>query len=146
MTALSRLPGMSDPKGTGASRRARALLWLYTVVVLAGLGALIAMQRRVISADLKPFAVLATIAGIVGSFVTFRRGATESRQELERQERQTMLLILSAELGKQDDPVLEKLSRQKGMAGEAASWILSERLRKREGAPSPERRPPPTEA
>ncbi len=125
-------PGAPPPKGTAASRRYRTLLWIYTSVGLSCASSLFAMQKGAVDPGLKPFAVLGTIACTIGTVVSFRAGQRESREERAREERSTMLLIMAAELGKQPDEALERVARQKGMAGEAAQGILAERRRKRE--------------
>lgn len=145
MSFLSSAVGEPEKPGSAAAGRYRLLLWTYAVVCLGSLAAWAMMQRGTLDPGLKPFAVLGTVLAGLGAFVSFRQGTLAAKEERAREERKTMLLILAAELGKQDDAALDRISRQRGMAGEAAAWILAERLRKRSGAPSPEReaRQPP---
>lgn len=131
-------PGAPAPKGTAASRRYRALLWLYLLAGLTCVAVAVAAQRRVVAKDLQPFAMIGAVAALLGAIVSFNRGRALSAEERAHQERTTMTLILAAELGRQDDAALERVARQSGMAGEAARGILAERRRKRGESAAPD--------
>ena len=115
---------------TDNAKSYRRAMWLVTVFAVVALALAVAGAREMIPVVLGIaggvlFAISILLAGLLG--LKMHRQALADREIAARR---SMIVMLAATLGKQDDSALERIKAQGGPAGEAAGLILEERRAK----------------
>jgi hypothetical protein len=105
-------------------------MWLVTACGVLALAVAIGGARGILPVALGVagavlFAVTIALAGVLG--LKMHRQALADREIAARR---SMIVMLAATLGKQDDAALERIKTQGGPAGEAAALILEGRQAK----------------
>jgi len=112
------------------ARLYRRSMWLVTGCGVLALAIAIAGARGIVPLAIGVaggvlFAISILLAGLLG--LKMHRQALADR---EMAARRSMIVMLAASLGKQDDAALERIKTQGGPAGEAAALILEGRRAK----------------
>ena len=115
---------------TDNARLYRRSMWLVTACGILALAIAIAGARGIVPVAIGIpggvlFAICILLAGVLG--LKMHRQALADR---EMAARRSMIVLLAATLGKQDDAALERIKTQGGPAGEAAALILEGRQAK----------------
>ena len=115
---------------TDNARLYRRSMWLVTgggvlalAIAFAGARGIVPVTIGIAGGGL--FAISILLAGVLG--LKMHRQALADR---EMAARRSMIVMLAATLGKQDDAALERIKTQGGPAGEAAALILEGRQAK----------------
>lgn len=106
----------------------RGVMWLcFGLALLSLLGAITGAHNRASGAGasaLLIFFCLIALGGVAGWMRARRLGAGRDQQS-----RSDAILLLVAELNRQNDETLERIARQGGPAGEAAQMVMQGRKR-----------------
>lgn len=105
----------------------RRLMWALGVIGLLALGVSWLAVRGLAT---RGAGVVGLSVGIAAVLLSGWFGIRARRQALKDQEmvaRRSMQVLLTAQLGHQDDATLARIARQRGPAGEAAAMILKAR-------------------
>lgn len=114
--------------GIGSTARAyRTAMWIVLVAGVLALGVAIAGLRGIVPARSGAVALFgfSLCLGLAAWFGLRSHRHTVAERELE--ESRTMLVLLAAQLGKQSNEALSRVSLSGGTAGEAAGMILEGR-------------------
>jgi hypothetical protein len=102
-------------------------MWLLAIIGLASLGVAWLAARGLVPATL---GLLGLSVGVAAVLLSGWFGVRARQQALKDQEivaRRSMIVLLMAQLGHQDDTTLATIERKGGPAGEAARMILDGR-------------------
>lgn len=128
------MPDSAAPALLGERARAlRLLMWVTTAV-----GALMLLAAYAGAKGIVPRATGAAALYLFGACVVLvLYFGTKSRslalEDRERQSRQSMVVVIAAQLARQDETTLEQIARRGGPAAEAALMILAGRRKKGAG-------------
>ena len=133
-------PGTGRPGRAPLSEGARSLRTVTWVVLLLGLVVLGTswmavrgmLPRESLGSLLTIFFALMTGAALLGA--KCRRQAVADR---ERESRSAMIILIAAQLGRQDDGTLSRIAGKGGPAGEAAAMVLAARREPRKSVGTP---------
>ena len=124
---------MTRPELTGAARDYRLAMWFMLVLALACLAVAVAGLKGWIPGRFGLVAIPAFVCSLgFGGWLGLRAHRRAEADQDMRSQRE-MIVLLAAQLGKQDDEALERIAARGGPAGEAASLILQGRRQKGTG-------------
>ena len=122
---------MNEPLLSEGTQSYRVLMWVLLVLAILALGLAFAGLRSWFPRSTVPFSMLIFSGAVLGSSWFGLQGHRRALADRERASRSAMMLVIAAQLGRQETPMLEKIAAKGGPAAEAARMILDGRRRTR---------------
>jgi hypothetical protein len=126
----SRLFNIGGEEGPALSEGARSLrAGVWGMIFIAGLALVLAFAgaRRWVPRETMGSALLMFAGAALGAVWLGIKAHRRTLADRDRASGQAMIVLLAAQLGKQDDATLQRIAGKSGPAGEAARMILKGR-------------------
>ncbi len=120
-----------------SARQYRAAMWFMIVIATASMIGIAAALKGKVPRDLGRVAGLSLVAATTFAIHLSLVGHRRALADRDAQTRNDLVLMLIAQLGRQDDAALERIAAKGGPAGEAATLILKGRSEKRARSSEP---------
>lgn len=128
-------PGRA-PVSEGA-RSLRTLTWVVVSLALLVLGLIVMAIRGSLPRETLGSLLLMFLALMAGATLLGLKSRRQAVADRDRESRSAMIILIAAQLGRQDDDTLARIVAKGGPAGEAAAMVLAGRREPRKSVGTP---------
>jgi hypothetical protein len=120
---------MSKKELSDEAQTLRLMMWALLVVAILALGLAFAGLRAWFPRRSVPFSMMMFTGAVLGALWYGLRGHQRAVADGERASQSAMIMVIAAQLARQETPTLEKIASKGGPAAAAAKMILDGRRR-----------------